>query len=146
VAVKNYMFTGNVSVTGKKDPAKLKDYLKEAVTLDIDTEEHGNFGVQSIELHFDTLMPAVAPEKPRNIVNASKLLADIAEGLKGRKLGDCNDHTRIGCVDVLLFRGKEKKPIVSLSLPSALEYLADDVFFSEKGNWSDADRAEVRPM
>lgn len=79
--------------------------------------------------------------------NAMALLHDIAEGLKGKNPGEPNPkHTPVGCIEVLLYAGKKKKPIRAMDLQTALHYIANDITWDEGSEWSDADRAEVRSM
>jgi hypothetical protein len=76
----------------------------------------------------------------QRIKNATSLLDDIAKGLKKFQ------KTDLGCIEVVFYQGKRKKPVGQFDVCTALDYLANDVYYDTEGDWSEADRAEVRSI
>ena len=72
-----------------------------------------------------------------NLKNREKLLQDIAEGLRTLDASS----TPIQCVEVAL--KSEGEIVRQSSLHVALDSIANDLYWDEQGDWSDADSAEV---
>lgn len=75
----------------------------------------------------------------QRLKNRDKLLSDLARQLellyktnKGR--------TVLGCVEVRL---TASTGTYEFGLPYALTVLAEDLFYDERGDWSDADKLDV---
>jgi len=81
------------------------------------------------------------------IKHRDSLLSDIAEGVKQLEKERNPDGTprtnSIGCVEVVLHAGRKQ---YEFTLGHALDQLANDLFFDERGNWSNANRATVRTI
>jgi len=73
-----------------------------------------------------------------NIMNAGKLLQDISDGI--------NQHHQnsIACLEVIFYEDGEE--VLKTGLPTALNYLANDIYWNEEGNWSLADMAKIKVM
>ncbi len=71
-----------------------------------------------------------------NIVNQQNLLAQIA-----RQLMALEDRAKLIHVNVGFYLGEEL--LLETYLARALDYLANDVYWNEEGNWSLADTAKV---
>ena len=71
-----------------------------------------------------------------NIVDRDRLLADIVDGLK-----PIRGRVELGDIEVAFGCGKK---LFTFGLVQALEVLTNDLYFDERGNWADADRALVR--
>lgn len=69
------------------------------------------------------------------IKNKNKLLQDIADGLKA------NERYALSNLEVAFFVGKTA---YTLTVGHAIDFIVNDVYWDERGNWSKADRAEVR--
>jgi hypothetical protein len=74
----------------------------------------------------------------RNIKNAGALLYDIAAGLNRFNKPKC--RTPVNCIEVI-FHCEDKD--YQFGLAQALDYLANDIYWDETGNWADATRATV---
>ena len=77
-----------------------------------------------------------------NIKHASELLQQIAAGLNAlvnRPFGQQSPRIRV--VEVLL---KTETDEYVFDLPTVLDVLANDLYWDERGNWSDARIAVVR--
>ena len=72
------------------------------------------------------------------IKNRDKLFSDIAYGLG--KLVKSGRKVDLACVDVRFTCGDES---YQFPLPTALEYLSEDIYWNEKGDWSEATEAVV---
>lgn len=70
--------------------------------------------------------------------NASDLLLQLARGLRPF------DRMRLACIEVIIIGtdGTEYE----FGLDDALEVLANDLFFDERGNWADAEKLLVRSI
>jgi len=73
-----------------------------------------------------------------HIKNQRVLLQNIAAGLNKY------DDTRIGSLEVIFFRNR--KEVLRTDVQTALDYLANDIYWNECGDWSDATHAEVSVM
>lgn len=71
-----------------------------------------------------------------NIKHTRALLCDIANGLK--KISSRPVH--LGAVEVKFWVGDDA---YEFGLDDALEAIAKDLYFDERGNWSEATRATV---
>lgn len=71
-----------------------------------------------------------------NIKNWQSLLQNIAAGLN--KFED----VKISYLEVLLY--KNKHLVLCTDLQTALDYIANDIYWNENSNWSDANKAVVR--
>lgn len=73
-----------------------------------------------------------------------RLLDDIATGL--RRLTQEHSHssrnTPLECVEVQLWDGEDC--LLACDLPTAIDYLANDIYWDESGDWSAATTATVR--
>ena len=78
------------------------------------------------------------------IKHRDKLLAEIAKGLdwleRGTSFGRCPLHA----IEVSLLRDGEV--VLSTSLVTVLDYLANGTYFNESSDWSEADVANVRTI
>lgn len=76
-----------------------------------------------------------------NIKRGQELLAGIVEGLRReqRPRGDM----KIGTLEVVFVCGVER---YVFGLIEALDVLASDKYWDERGNWSEAERVEVRTI
>lgn len=80
-----------------------------------------------------------------NLKNRDKLLADIVTGLEN----DVDPKYRLGSIEVFFVvegsaQGVEHR--YEFGLVEALNAVSNDLFWDERGNWSEATRAEVREM
>lgn len=73
--------------------------------------------------------------KPPNIKNKDKLLQDIADGLKA------NERYSLSNLEVAFFVGQTA---YTLTVGHAIDFIVNDIYWDERGNWAKADRAEVR--
>jgi len=73
----------------------------------------------------------------RHIVHCDRLLGEIASGLIP------HHGVRLGALKVVLHVEDER---YDFSVPVALESLAEDLYFDERGNWAHASRATVEVM
>lgn len=74
----------------------------------------------------------------RNLKNWDTLLADIATGLKKTSAG----NTRVRYITVT-FLVPGMYPGFDFGLVDALDAISNDLYFDERGNWSEATRARV---
>jgi hypothetical protein len=74
----------------------------------------------------------------RNIKNVEGLLQNIAAGLNQFNKPGC--RTPVNCIEVTFHCEMCK---YSFALPQALNYLANDIYWDETGNWADATHATV---
>lgn len=72
-------------------------------------------------------------ERTRHLKHADRLLQDIADGLVGKDAGP-----RLLCVT--FHCGNDK---YDFDLATAIDVIANDLYWDERGDWSDADRATV---
>lgn len=72
-----------------------------------------------------------------HLQHRDKLLAEIAEQLK-----ELEQH-RIFAIEVILIGPSGRW---AFGLAEVLGVLANDLYWDERGNWSDADKVEVRDM
>ena len=72
----------------------------------------------------------------RNIKNSFKLLSDIVEGLNKNE-----DESLVSQCFVKFFKDDEE--LTQFSLIGALEAIAEDLYWDEYSNWSEANRAVV---
>lgn len=79
-----------------------------------------------------------------NLKHADALLADIARDLKALEHRN-NGRTPVGVIEVA-FCSDDGKEIVTMGLGAALDALANDIYWNEEANWSDAQRALVRTI
>lgn len=63
------------------------------------------------------------------------LLQNIAAGL--------NQHERRKVCDLEVSLYQDGKCVLQTSVPTALDYLANDIYWNEENNWSEANIAEV---
>jgi hypothetical protein len=76
--------------------------------------------------------------EPRKIKNAFDLLQNIAAGLNQRTMDTvCN-------LEVILYTDGE--PVLRTDVATALDYLANDLWWNGDGEWDNADRAEVKSL
>lgn len=66
-----------------------------------------------------------------------KLLQDIADGLKA------NHNVRVHDLQVRMYSAKEADVVLVRDVPTALDYLANDIWWDENGEWADACEARV---
>ena len=72
-----------------------------------------------------------------NIVNRETILQNIAAGLNYRLEHKVADLTvTFYCPD----------GTIDFSVPDALDYLANDIYWNEEANWADATSAKVRVL
>ena len=79
-----------------------------------------------------------------NIVHRDSLLDQIARGLRALvddAVGRRGQTLAIESLEVQLFVGEQCR--LACDVPMALSYLANDIYWDEQFDWSDADRAEV---
>jgi hypothetical protein len=69
-----------------------------------------------------------------NLKNKDNLLRDISRGIERRGRAEVKN------IKVIFVCGDEE---YDFSLPAALEALATDLYWDERGNWSEAARATV---
>ena len=74
----------------------------------------------------------------RNIKRSDELLQNIAAGVN--KL----DHNKVGDLEVVFY--EDGKEVLATGLATALDYLAQDIYWNEEGSWANAERAEVRTL
>lgn len=76
--------------------------------------------------------------EPRKIKNAFVLLQNIAAGL--------NKHLNspVWNLEVILY--EDRDVVLKTDVPTAIDYLANDIRWNEDGDWSNANLAEVRVM
>lgn len=73
----------------------------------------------------------------RNIKNSFKLLYDIAYGLN--RIVDYETHL----IQIFVKFYKDDEELTQFSLIKALEVIAEDLYWYEHSNWSEANRAVV---
>lgn len=74
------------------------------------------------------------------MINAKlSMLDDIARGL--RALLVKSPDVKLSCIEVRLWDGEDC--LLTCYLPTAVEYLANDIHWNEEGDWSSATRATV---
>ena len=78
-----------------------------------------------------------APNK-YEIQNRDELLSDLARSLA--PYGD----TKLDLLEVTLFCGGE--PVLKAGVRTVLEYLADDIYWNEDSNWSEADSLKTEVL
>jgi len=71
---------------------------------------------------------------------ANELLQQIAAGVN--QLSGKHRYLSLAAVEVALVNGDDKEFTVDLA--TALDYLANDIYWNEDGDWSDARIARVR--
>ena len=71
------------------------------------------------------------------IKNKDKLLQDIADGLK-----DQGRH-QLANLEVVFY---VEEASYSFPVAVAIDNIVNDIYWDERGNWSDADRAEVQTL
>ena len=49
-------------------------------------------------------------------------------------------------LEVMLFDADSGEEVLRTDVPPVLDYVANDIYWNEEGDWSDANRAEVRVM
>lgn len=76
--------------------------------------------------------------EPRKMTNAFDLLQNIAAGLNKHHM------TRIANLEVIFYEDDEA--LLKTDVQTALDYLANDIWWNEEGEWDSAHRAEVRTM
>lgn len=76
----------------------------------------------------------------RKIEHMDSLLCDVARALPKLE----STRTEVGLIEVVLCRGEEQ--VAAFCLSTALEYLANDIYYDDVANWSDCDRALVRTL
>lgn len=69
-----------------------------------------------------------------NIKNKDSLLADVVQGMSEQA------HARVADLGVYFHVGDEK---YEFNLVKALDALSNDLYWDERGNWSEASKAEV---
>ena len=72
----------------------------------------------------------------RNIKNMEILLQNIAAGLNKLK------QHKICNLEVVFY--KDKEIVLNTDVQTALDYLANDVYWNAENNWTDANTAKVR--
>lgn len=107
---------------------------------------------RNCEISGSALAIFVEVEKGRRLKNGPRLLSDVVAGLRDllrqddrRRRGNPFSHpTVLGCVEVYFQTpGGEE---FDFALDQALDAIANDLFFDERGDWSDAVRALVRTI
>lgn len=76
--------------------------------------------------------------EPRNIKRTFELIQTIAAGLNRHNM------SRTGDLEVYLY--KDGKIVLKTGVATALDYLANDIWWNEEGEWDKANRAEVRTL
>lgn len=78
-----------------------------------------------------------------NLKHRDKLLQDIAEGL--RRIEQLYQRTQLVGVEIVFYvRASEcKVERYTFGLVAALEVIANDLFWDERGNWAEAHQAAV---
>ena len=72
------------------------------------------------------------------IENRDSLLSAIAHALVRLK------SVKVDLIEVTFFEDEVK--LLSTDLTTALQYLGDDIYWNEEGNWSQANRVKVTVM
>lgn len=76
------------------------------------------------------------------IENIGKLTSDIAEGLK-REVKRTEGRVKVGTLEVVFVTPHGS---YEFGLVEALEALGQDIYWDERGNWSDATEARVATL
>lgn len=72
----------------------------------------------------------------RKIKNMEGLLQNIAAGL--------NLHSKLGNLEVVFY--ENNKEVLCTNVQTALDYLANDIYWNEDNDWSQATHAKVRSI
>jgi hypothetical protein len=78
------------------------------------------------------------------IKNWRTLLQNIAAGLNK------HNQTNLGCLEVVFFENNPltdlDEEIVKTGVQTALDWIANDIYWNEEADWSNATHAEVRSL
>lgn len=76
--------------------------------------------------------------KPQHIKNCHELLQIIAAGV--------NHYSNHHVYNLEVTFTDEGEEVLTTDVATALDYLANDIYWNEEGDWSNANSAEVRVM
>lgn len=80
--------------------------------------------------------------KQLHIKNRDSLLHDIARGVKA--LSEKHPSAKMSCVEVVLLQGSSV--VLKTDVSTVMEYLADDIYYNEESDWSNADNVVVHTI